>query len=127
GVRPRSHLSLCRDARHAARHGYRLPDRRRAVHRARLCAGQDRQTPRTRDTGGGHAMTTRFFRLGLLGAFLLQTALVAWLIVDRALLIKNGREVRLAVVPVDPRDLLRGDYVILSYPISRLQTDEVEG
>jgi uncharacterized membrane-anchored protein len=69
----------------------------------------------------------KYFRLGLLGAFVLQTALLAWLIVDRALLIKNGKEIRLAVVPVDPRDLLRGDYVILSYPISRLMSDEIDG
>ena len=36
-------------------------------------------------------------------------------------------EIQLAVVPVDPRDLLRGDYVILSYPISRMASDEVDG
>jgi uncharacterized membrane-anchored protein len=63
----------------------------------------------------------------LVAAFVLQTGLLAWLIVNRALLLENGREVRLAVVPVDPRDLLRGDYVVLSYDISRLATDEVEG
>jgi uncharacterized membrane-anchored protein len=72
-------------------------------------------------------MSTRLFRWGLLAAFLLQAALLAWLIVDRALLLENGKEIRLAVVPVDPRDFLRGDYVILSYDISRLATDEVEG
>jgi uncharacterized membrane-anchored protein len=70
---------------------------------------------------------SRYFRLGLLGAFVLQAALLSWLIVDRALLIRNGKEIRLAVVPVDPRDLLRGDYVVLSYPISRLRSDEVAG
>jgi uncharacterized membrane-anchored protein len=72
-------------------------------------------------------MSARLFRWGLLAAFLLQTALLAWLIVNRALLLENGTEIRLAVVPVDPRDLLRGDYVVLSYDISRLTTDEVEG
>jgi len=72
-------------------------------------------------------MSTRWFRLGLLGAFLLQTALLAWMIVDRALLLRNGTEVRLSVRPVDPRDLLRGHYVILSYPISTIRTDEVGG
>jgi uncharacterized membrane-anchored protein len=70
---------------------------------------------------------TKYFRLGLVGAFLLQAALLSWLIVDRALLIKNGKEIRLAVVPVDPRDFLRGDYVILSYPISLLKSDEIAG
>jgi uncharacterized membrane-anchored protein len=72
-------------------------------------------------------MSSKFFRWGLLAAFLLQAALLAWMIIDRALLLKNGKEVRLAVVPVDPRDLLRGDYVILSYPISRIASDEVDG
>ncbi len=72
-------------------------------------------------------MSAKFFRWGLLAALLLQTGLLAWMIVDRALLIKNGKEVRLAVIPVDPRDLFRGDYVILSYPISRLMSDEIDG
>lgn len=72
-------------------------------------------------------MSTRLFRWGLLAAFLLQTALLAWVIADRALLLSNGKEVRLAVVPVDPRDLLRGDYVTLAYPMSQLKTDQIEG
>jgi uncharacterized membrane-anchored protein len=69
----------------------------------------------------------KYFRIGLIGAFVLQAALLSWLIIDRALLIKNGKEIRLAVVPVDPRDLLRGDYVILGFPISRLKSDEIGG
>jgi uncharacterized membrane-anchored protein len=72
-------------------------------------------------------MSSGLFRWGLVAAFVLQTALLAWMIVDRALLLSHGREVRLQVVPVDPRDLLRGDYVTLAYPISRLRTDEVGG
>jgi uncharacterized membrane-anchored protein len=70
---------------------------------------------------------SKYFRLGLIGAFVLQAALLSWLVIDRALLIRNGKEIRLAVVPVDPRDLLRGDYVILNFPISRLMSDEVPG
>ena len=60
-------------------------------------------------------------------AFLVQAGLVGWLVADRALLLKNGHEVRLAVVPVDPRDLLRGDYIVLSYGISRLDNDKLAG
>ena len=67
------------------------------------------------------------FRTGLVAAFILQAALVAWLIVDRALLLARGQEVRLAVVPIDPRDLLRGDYVVLSYGISQLDSGKLEG
>lgn len=72
-------------------------------------------------------MSPGAFRWGLVAAFVLQTALLAWMIVDRALLLSQGREVRLQVVPVDPRDLFRGDYVILAYPISRFRTDEIAG
>ena len=64
---------------------------------------------------------------GLAAAFALQAALLAWIVVDRALLLANGKEVRLAVVPVDPRDLFRGDYVILSYAVSRLAAAELDG
>ncbi len=60
-------------------------------------------------------------------AFLVQAGLVGWLIADRALLLKNGHEVCLAVVPVDPRDLLRGDYIVLSYDISRLHSGQLDG
>lgn len=72
-------------------------------------------------------MSSKFFRWGLLAAFVLQTALLVWMIVDRALLLSSGREVRLQVVPVDPRDLFRGDYVTLAYPMSQLRTDEIDG
>jgi len=72
-------------------------------------------------------MSSRLFRWGLLAAFALQTALLVWMIVDRALLLSSGKEIRLKVVPVDPRDLFRGDYVVLSYPMSRIVTDEIDG
>jgi uncharacterized membrane-anchored protein len=38
-----------------------------------------------------------------------------------------GETVLLKVEPVDPRDLMRGDYVILSYDISRVPKDGIEG
>ncbi len=60
-------------------------------------------------------------------AFLVQAGLVGWLIADRALLLRSGHEVRLAVVPVDPHDLLRGDYIVLSYDISRLHSGQLAG
>ena len=64
------------------------------------------------------------YRWGLVAAFIVQVALLGWMIADRAMLLENGREIRLAVVPVDPRDLFRGDYVVLSYDISRIDTRE---
>jgi uncharacterized membrane-anchored protein len=48
-----------------------------------------------------------------------QAAVLGWMIWDRASLLANGREVVLEVIPVDPRSLFRGDYVILGYDISR--------
>lgn len=51
---------------------------------------------------------------------LLQVGFLGWMIVSRAAVLRDGREVVLKVKPVDPRDLLRGDYVILSYDISRI-------
>jgi uncharacterized membrane-anchored protein len=60
----------------------------------------------------------------------LQTAAIGWIVWDRISLLKNGREIVLPIVPVDPRSLFRGDYVILSYPVSSvpaaLMTPEFE-
>jgi uncharacterized membrane-anchored protein len=67
------------------------------------------------------------YKLGLVLAFVLQVGLLGWIIYDRAQLLQTGRELRLAVVPVDPRDLFRGDYVTLSYNISRLRAEALAG
>jgi uncharacterized membrane-anchored protein len=53
-------------------------------------------------------------------AALLQTGAIAFIVANRALLIAHGREIVLDVIPVDPRDLLRGDYVRLGCSISRI-------
>jgi uncharacterized membrane-anchored protein len=66
-------------------------------------------------------------RYGFLLAFIVQAALLSWLVAGRAMLLANGEEVTLAVRPVDPRDLLRGDYVILSYQISTLDQNSLGG
>ena len=50
-------------------------------------------------------------------AALLLCGLILAMIVPRAAILRDGREVRLEVVPVDPRDLFRGDYVVLGYRI----------
>lgn len=57
----------------------------------------------------------------------LQTAALVWMVQERASLLRSGQEIVLPVVPVDPRSLFRGDYVILSYDISRLDTSLLEG
>ncbi len=49
-----------------------------------------------------------------------QIAVLGWMIEGRASILRDGRDVLLQVRPIDPRDLLRGDYVVLGYDISQL-------
>ncbi len=58
---------------------------------------------------------------------LLQTAILGYMIEGRAGILRSGTEVLLKTAPVDPRDLLRGDYVILTYDISTISTTSVTG
>ncbi|WP_448116931.1 GDYXXLXY domain-containing protein [Mesorhizobium amorphae] len=51
---------------------------------------------------------------------LVQIGFLSWIIAGRAAILRNGTEVLLKVEPVDPRDLLRGDYVRLGYEISTI-------
>jgi uncharacterized membrane-anchored protein len=51
---------------------------------------------------------------------LAQVGFLSWIIAGRAAILRNGTEVVLKVEPVDPRDLLRGDFIYLSYDISRI-------
>jgi uncharacterized membrane-anchored protein len=60
-------------------------------------------------------------RVPLLPRYLLAAVMLCGLIVamilPRAAILRNGQEVRLETAPVDPRDLFRGDYVVLDYRI----------
>lgn len=49
-----------------------------------------------------------------------QIAVLANIVIARQNHINNGHEVVLNVIPVDPRDLFRGDYVILGYDITNI-------
>jgi uncharacterized membrane-anchored protein len=63
-----------------------------------------------------------------LGAVALaQTAVLAWMVIDRVRLIKTGREIVLPIVPVDPRDLFRGEFVRLGYEINRAPLSLLKG
>ena len=59
-------------------------------------------------------------------AALIQLALLALMVADRMQILREGIEVTLQIRPVDPRDLLRGDYVTLSYDISQLPAGPLE-
>jgi uncharacterized membrane-anchored protein len=56
--------------------------------------------------------------LAVAGVALAQTAVLAYMVIDRVTLLHAGREIVLPIIPVDPRDLFRGEYVRLSYSIS---------
>lgn len=65
--------------------------------------------------------------LPLLGVVaLLQIGVLGKMVADRLAVLKSGQEVVLPVRPVDPRDFLRGDYVVLGYDLSPLTLSEVE-
>jgi len=53
-------------------------------------------------------------------ATLIQFALLTLMVIDRVQILRQGTEVTLQIRPVDPRDFLRGDYVVLNYDISQL-------
>ena len=57
---------------------------------------------------------------------LAQIGFLSWMIAGRAAILRDGKEVLLKVEPVDPRDLLRGDYVRLGYEISRIPVEMIE-
>ena len=58
----------------------------------------------------------------LTGLVLLQTLVLIGIALSFYAVSWFGQEIRVKTVPVDPRDLLYGDYVTLSYDISSLDT-----
>lgn len=59
----------------------------------------------------------------LIGIF--WVIIIIGLIASKEFILRTGDEVLLKTVPVDPRDLFRGDYVILRYEISRLDLNNI--
>jgi len=57
----------------------------------------------------------------------LQTAILGYMVGERAWGLRSGVEVLLITAPIDPRDLLRGDYVTLNYDISRVPVSTLIG
>lgn len=60
-------------------------------------------------------------------AAVLQCAVLAGGVVSHAAPLWFGETVRLKVIPVDPRDLFRGDYVVLGYDFSQLDHAAIRG
>lgn len=67
----------------------------------------------------------RYILLAALVA-LLQIGFLGWMIAGRAAVLRDGREVVLKVEPIDPRDLLRGDYVRLGYDIAQIPASSID-
>lgn len=63
-------------------------------------------------------MTGKKLVISALVLALVQIGFLSWIIAGRAAILRNGKEVLLKVEPIDPRDLLRGDYIFLGYEIS---------
>lgn len=57
----------------------------------------------------------------------LQTVILGYIIQSRAAILSTGAEVMLKTAPVDPRDFLRGDYVVLNYDISSVPVSAIVG
>ncbi len=70
--------------------------------------------------------TMRYLAIAL-GLVVLQTAVLGWMIESRAGILRSGEEILLKTAPVDPRDLLRGDYVILAYDVSTIPAALITG
>ncbi len=65
----------------------------------------------------------RIQRKGFLVAVAVQFLVLCGMILMQIIPHMSGNTVWLKVVPVDPRDMFRGDYVILSYEMSRAPAD----
>jgi uncharacterized membrane-anchored protein len=68
----------------------------------------------------------RFLWLGAAVAVLQSGALYA-MVAQHASILRNGTDITLLTEPVDPHDLLRGDYVTLGYGISNIEAGKVSG
>ena len=55
---------------------------------------------------------------------LIQLVILTLIIFQKESILRNGMDIILKVEPVDPRSLLQGDYVELSYNISQVETED---
>lgn len=72
-------------------------------------------------------VNTRRRPLGIALLALLQTLVLVGLAISYYAIGWFGTEIKVKTVPVDPRDLLYGDYVRLSYDISRIPSNLWKG
>ena len=65
--------------------------------------------------------------IALCAAVLLQLMVLSGMLVLAAMPLWTGKEIRVKVVPVDPRSLFRGNYARLNYDFSRLEKGALAG
>jgi uncharacterized membrane-anchored protein len=70
---------------------------------------------------------SRKILLSLVILALVQTGVLAAMVVDRVQLLSTGREITLPIIPVDPRDLFRGEYVRLGYAVGSVPLRLLDG
>jgi uncharacterized membrane-anchored protein len=70
---------------------------------------------------------SRKILLSLAVLALAQSGVLAFMVVDRVRLLKSGREITLPIVPVDPQDFFRGEYVRLGYDVGTVPIRLLEG
>jgi uncharacterized membrane-anchored protein len=61
-----------------------------------------------------------------IGGLVLQLGLLLTFQFSRQTALDQGRRIVVKAVPIDPRDLFRGDYVTLSYPFSRIERSRIQ-
>jgi len=69
----------------------------------------------------------RHERLLIIGGIILQLIVLVGMIAMRLAPILTGNTILLRVIPVDPRDIFRGDYVVLGYECSRIPSAGIAG
>ena len=67
------------------------------------------------------------FALAVLALAIGQSLFLAAMVWDRVSLLRSPVVVTLETAPIDPRDLFRGDYVILNYAITELPLGDLDG
>jgi uncharacterized membrane-anchored protein/uncharacterized membrane protein len=55
----------------------------------------------------------------------IQGVITGYQVFDNESTLRNGEQIKLEIVPLDPRSLLQGDYVILNYSISRIEVPDL--
>ena len=65
-------------------------------------------------------------KLLIIFVVILQVILLAYMAGQRENVLRTGKTIYLRTVPVDPRDLFRGDYVRLQYEISNIEREKMQ-